>query len=139
MFRTLLAKGLCSDETEDAEGEGDGDIDGMKVSYKTQHDWVSLVVQRWVILLLYVNDTTAVVLLLLHTGVHIGVLERTPGSVCLYCCKLYVSYILLPAAAFDYSNEQLDLKALLVVCSLSWFLTAAGRIDGLSCWSSFFS
>ncbi|CAB1097864.1 unnamed protein product [Ectocarpus sp. CCAP 1310/34] len=29
VFRTLLSKGLCSDESE-GEGEGDGDIDGMK-------------------------------------------------------------------------------------------------------------
>lgn len=33
VFRTLLSKGLCSDETEDGEGEGEEDIDGMKVSY----------------------------------------------------------------------------------------------------------
>ena len=31
VFRTLLLKGLCSDEAEDGEGEGEGDIDGMKV------------------------------------------------------------------------------------------------------------
>lgn len=31
VFRTVLSKGLCSDETEDGEGEGDGAIDGMKV------------------------------------------------------------------------------------------------------------
>lgn len=30
VFRTLLAKGLCADEVEDAEG-GEGNIDGMKV------------------------------------------------------------------------------------------------------------
>ncbi|CAN0109706.1 unnamed protein product [Ectocarpus sp. 6 AP-2014] len=30
VFRTLLSKGLCSDESEKGEGEGDGDIDGMK-------------------------------------------------------------------------------------------------------------
>lgn len=31
VFRTLLSKGLCADETEELEGDGDGDIDGMKV------------------------------------------------------------------------------------------------------------
>lgn len=32
VFRTLLSKGLCSDETEEDDGEGEGDIQGMKVS-----------------------------------------------------------------------------------------------------------
>lgn len=31
VFRVLLSKGLCSDETEETEGDGEGDIDGMKV------------------------------------------------------------------------------------------------------------
>ncbi|CAM9114855.1 unnamed protein product [Choristocarpus tenellus] len=30
VFRTLLSKGLCSDETEEGDGEGGGDIQGMK-------------------------------------------------------------------------------------------------------------
>lgn len=34
VFRTLLSKGLCSGETEETEGDGDGNIDGMKVCEK---------------------------------------------------------------------------------------------------------
>lgn len=31
IFRVLLSNGLCSDETEETEGDGEGDVDGMKM------------------------------------------------------------------------------------------------------------